>query len=167
MKIFKTVLWAAALLLVCFAAVLLAMSVKQARARDLGQWEDVGHNAEVRAWFQGLLQPDTVGRGGFGTGGVSCCGDADGYYADEVHYREGKMLAVITDERDDQPLHRPHENIGNEYEVPLNKIVGKEQQLKGNPTGHVVIFLGGPSYNQAGDRMNPRPVLCYVQNGGV
>ncbi len=43
MRSFKTVLWAAALLLVCFAAVLLAMSIKQAQAHmhdrpDLDHW---------------------------------------------------------------------------------------------------------------------------------
>ena len=136
-------------------------------ARDNGQWEEVEHSPEVQAWFRSLVQPDTVGRTGFGTGGTSCCGESDGYYADEVRYRDGKMFAVITDERDDGPLNRPHEDIGREYEVPISKIVGPEQQLRGNPTGHVIIFLGGPSYSQAGDRMNPRPVLCYVMNGGV
>ncbi len=43
MRSFKTILWTAALLLVCFAAVLLAMSVKRAQAHmherpDLDQW---------------------------------------------------------------------------------------------------------------------------------
>lgn len=148
------------------ACIMLALS-GLAWSRDLGQWEDVGHNAEVRAWFQSLVQPDTIGRTGFGTGGTSCCGEADGYYADEVKYKYGRMYAVITDERDDKPLGRIHEEIGTEYEVPQSKIVGMEQQLRGNPTGHVVIFLGGVSYSQTQSRMNPRQVLCYVMNGGV
>src|SRR6185312_15615832 len=45
-----------------------------AQARDMGQWE--GSSPETRAWFRSLVQPDTL---------VSCCGDADGYYADEYH----------------------------------------------------------------------------------
>lgn len=149
------------------ALLLLVVLTHVAFARNLGQWDEVGHSAEVRAWFQSLVQPDTVGRTGFGAGGTSCCGEADAYYADEVRYRYGHMIAVITDDRDDKPLGRAHEEIGTEYEIPQSKIVGPEQQLRGNPTGHVIIFLGGPSYSQTYARMNPRQVLCYVMNGGV
>jgi len=131
-----------------------------ALSRDLGQWEDV--DPATRAWFGRLMQPDTVGQMG---GGISCCGETDAYWADEVHVRDGKIFAVITDQRDDGPLVRIHEDVGEEYEVPPNKIVGREQEA-GNPTGHTVIFLGAPVFIGTG-RAGKRPVLCYVQNSGV
>lgn len=140
------------------AAVLLALD-RVAGARDLGQWKD--SPPEIQAWFQSLLQPDTIGMGGSGT---SCCGEGDGYWADEAHVRNGIIYAVITDDRADGP--RVHEEIGTEYQVPANKIVGEKQRV-GNPTGHTYIFLAAPSYSQTHDRMQPRQVLCYVQNGGV
>jgi len=146
-----------------FAAVLFFMlsfyDMRRAHAHDLGQWDKV--DPLVKAWFGKLMQPDTIGMGG----GVSCCGESDAYWADEVHVRDGKVYAVITDDRDDGPLMRMHEVPGTEYEVPPNKIVGKEQRL-GNPTGHTVIFLG-TRYWLNDDRQSPRQVLCYVQNGGV
>jgi hypothetical protein len=138
------------------AAVLGAAALAIAQARDLGQWEKM--DPAQRAWFGKLMQPDTIGMGS----GVSCCGEADGYWADEVHVRGGKVFAVITDERDDGPLMRTHEDPGTEYEVPPNKIVGMEQRL-GNPTGHTVIFLGTI---YSGD-VRTRPVLCYVQDWGT
>jgi hypothetical protein len=54
-----------------------------------------------------------------------------------------------------------HEDIGNKYIVPPNKITKKD----GNPTGHAIIFLGTSSI--FGLRSEPRPVLCYVMNGEV
>ncbi len=136
-------------------------AIATAPARDLGQWEKM--DPAQRLWFQQLMQPDTIG---MGSPGVSCCGEGDAYWADEARVRDGKLYAVITDKRDDAELKRMHEIPGTEYEVPMKKIVGMEQRL-GNPTGHIVIFLGGPSYSQTQSRMMPRPVLCYVQNGGV
>ena len=120
-------------------------------SRDLGQWE--GHDPAIRAWFSHLKQPDAPQ--------VSCCGESDAYYADEVKYKNGRMIAVITDEREDAPLMRQHEDLGTEYEVPSGKITRQD----GNPTGHVIIFLGGMSW--LNDKKMPRPVLCYVMNGGV
>lgn len=149
-------MWLSALILI--AALGMVVYSCTARARDLGQWEQM--DPAQKAWFGRLLQPDTVGMGG----GVSCCGESDAYWADEVHVRDGKTYAIITDERDDGPLMRMHENIGAEYEVPANKIVGREQNL-GNPTGHIVIFLGAQSW--IGETKSKRPVLCYVMNGGV
>jgi hypothetical protein len=142
--------------------------VSHAQARDKGQWDLVGHDELTRQWFRGLVQPDTIGRGGLGgTVGISCCGESDAYYADVVRVRAGKTYAVITDERDDGPLERAHEDIGTEYEVPPSKIVGQEQYLKGNPTGHIVIFLGGVTHDgDPNHRLQPRSVLCYVPNGG-
>ena len=53
-------------------------------ARDLGQWEAV--NPEIRQWYQALMQPDVPS--------ASCCGDADAYWADDVHVRDGKTYAT-------------------------------------------------------------------------
>lgn len=122
-----------------------------ANARDLGQWKDV--DPQISAWYARLMQPDTIGQMG---GGISCCGEADAYWADEVEVKDGQMIAVITDDRDDKPLGRVHEEIGTRYVVPPNKITRQD----GNPTGHVIIFLGD-------GRAAPRSVLCYVMNGGV
>jgi hypothetical protein len=122
-------------------------------ARDLGQWED--HDAAVRVWFQKLMQPDDPEH--------SCCGEGDAYWADEVHYANGHMIAVITDTRDDGPLRRMHEDPGAEYVVLPSKITRRD----GNPTGHVLIFLGTKVLDTNNRLMKPRDVLCYVMNGGV
>ena len=113
-----------------------------APARDLGQWENSA--PDLRAWYQGLMQPDVPTS--------SCCGDADAYFADEVHVRGGKTFVTITDDRPDEPRGRPHIEIGTEIEVPDNKI----KWDRGNPTGHGVIFLSRVGY-----------VFCYVQPGGA
>jgi hypothetical protein len=69
--------------------------------------------------------------------------------------------ARITDTRDDASLGgRPHEKLGTEYVIPPNKIVGFEQRLRGNPTGHTVIFLAAPG--RAMGRMLKRDVICFV-----
>ncbi len=68
MRSFKTVLWAAALLLVCFAAVLLAMSIKQARATWKPEFSK--HSAALRAWFQ-VAQPTPPAKLEFGLS--YCC----------------------------------------------------------------------------------------------
>jgi hypothetical protein len=111
-------------------------------ARDLGQWEtgDPG----IRQWYQALMQPDVPN--------ASCCGEADAYWTDEVHVRDGKTYATITDDRPDEPLRRPHVDIGTEIEIPNNKL----KWDNGNPTGHGIVFLG-----RAGS------VFCYVQPGGT
>jgi hypothetical protein len=123
-------------------AVLLLAGVFVARARDLGQWDKT--DTAIRQWYQGLMQPDVPA--------ASCCGEADAYYADEVHVRDGKVFAVITDDRDDVPLGRPHRDSGSEYEIPPNKL----KFDRGNPTGHNIIFLSGAGY-----------VYCFVQASGI
>ncbi len=114
-------------------------------------------------WYGRLQQPDCPHKG---APYCSCCGEADAYWADEVHVEhdaEGRahIIAVITDDRDDAPLRRLHEEVGARYEVPPNKIVSG----KGNPTGHVVIFLALPRWEA--DHKFARRVLCYIMNGGV
>ena len=105
------------------------------------------------------MQPDTVKSGS----PYSCCGEADAYWADDVHVATGHngekfIMARITDTRDDAKLgNRPHEEVGTEYVVPPNKIVGFEQRLRGNPTGHTVIFLAAPLWTGI-----KRDVICFV-----
>jgi hypothetical protein len=111
-------------------------------ARDLGQWEAV--DPEIRQWYQALMQPDVPT--------ASCCGEADAYWADEIHVRDGKTYAIITDDRPDAPRGRPHLDIGTEIEIPNNKL----KWDKSNPTGHGVVFLSRNLY-----------VFCYVQPGGA
>jgi hypothetical protein len=111
-------------------------------ARDLGQWEAV--DPEIRQWYQALMQPDVPT--------ASCCGEADAYWADELHVRDGKTYAIITDDRPDAPRGRPHLDIGTEIEIPNNKL----KWDKSNPTGHGVVFLSRNLY-----------VFCYVQPGGA
>jgi hypothetical protein len=113
-----------------------------ASARDLGQWG--GSDPAVRQWYQALMQPDVPN--------ASCCGEADAYWADEVHVRNGKTYATITDDRADEPLKRPHVDIGTEIEIPNNKL----KWDRGNPTGHGIVFLGHSGY-----------VFCYVQPEGT
>ena len=124
------------------ALVLGLISSCAANARDLGQWDGADH--DVRAWYQALMQPDVPT--------ASCCGEADAYWADEVHVRDGKVFAIITDDRPDEPRGRPHVAVGTEIEIPNNKL----KWDRSNPTGHGVVFLSRGGY-----------VFCYVQPGGA
>ena len=144
-------------LVVCvtIAAALLALdyAVPSALARDNGQWEN--SPPHVRRWFQGLRQPDNPR--------VSCCGEADAYYADGVAVgADGTVFAIITDERDDGPLMRPHIPVGTRIRVPEDK--NKDTRADPNPTNHTVIFVKW--YGEEGDYGN-WGVLCYLPNGGV
>jgi len=49
-------------------------------ARDLGQWDAV--DPSLKQWYQALMQPDVPT--------ASCCGEADAYWADEIHVWDGK-----------------------------------------------------------------------------
>ena len=118
--------------------------IGQVRARDLGQWDEVS-TPEMRKWYKSLMQPDNPA--------VPCCGEADAYWADEIHVRDGHTYATITDDRPDEPLHRPHVPVGTEIEIPNEKIKYND----GNPTGHTVVFLASSSHY----------VYCFVMNGGA
>lgn len=125
------------------AAVLFALFVLgKAHAKDLGQWEN--SDPAVRAWYKSLMQPDHPDS--------SCCGEADGYWCDDLRVEKGKNVCTITDDRDDGPLGRPHVPLGTVIEIPDHKL----KYDRGNPTGHGVVFL---SYRLF--------VFCYVQGGGV
>lgn len=126
-----------------FVVALLALLLHAAAARDLGQWEQT--DPETRSWFEHLMQPDNPQ--------APCCSFADAYYADTVETdSDGNLIAVVTDDRPDAPLNRPHVPVGTRVVIPKEKI----KWDKGNPTGHIVLFMG---YGGT--------VYCYVQNGGV
>jgi hypothetical protein len=125
------------ILVLTFGCVMGAVS-----ARDAGQWETT--DPTVREWYQALMQPDNPN--------ASCCGEADAYWADEIHVKDGRTYAIITDDRPDGPRRRAHIDIGTEVEIPNNKL----KWDKSNPTGHGILFLG-----RSGS------VFCYVQPGGV
>lgn len=112
-----------------------------AQARDLGQWAQV--DPRVSQWFRSLMQPDNPG--------VPCCGFADAYWADSFEVEGDHYIAIITDERPDEPLGRPHIDFGTRVPVPNNKI----KWNAGNPTGHGVLFIGLGG------------VYCFVPGGGV
>jgi hypothetical protein len=110
-------------------------------ARDLGQWEN--SDPDVRAWFEGLKQPDHPQS--------SCCGQADAYWCDDIHVREGKTYCTITDDRDNVPFKRMPVPVGTEIEIPDYKL----KWDSGNPTGHAVVFLSSGGF-----------VYCFVQGTG-
>jgi len=128
--------------LAALIVLMLAVHFSTAHSRDLGQWE--ASDPAVREWYKLLMQPDVPT--------ASCCGEADAYYADEIHVRDGKTYAVITDDRDDAPLHRPHVDIGTEIEIPQNKM----KWDRGNPTGHSIVFMSRSQF-----------VFCFIQGGGA
>jgi hypothetical protein len=113
-----------------------------AHARDLGQWEAA--DPVVKEWYKSLMRPDAPTS--------SCCGESDAYWADDVHVRGGKTYAVITDDRDDGPLGRPHVPVGTEVEIPPEKL----KWDRGNPTGHNVLFLSSYRYP-----------FCFVTGSGT
>jgi hypothetical protein len=78
-----------------FAALAATVMLAPAIARDVGQWEaSPGH---VREWFRSLSQPDNPA--------ISCCGEADAYWADSFEVAGDQYVAIVTDEREDAPLH--------------------------------------------------------------
>ena len=120
----------------------IVLSICKAPARDLGQWE--GFDLAQREWFDGLMQPDRPN--------LSCCGEADGYWADSYEVKGDQYVAIITDTRDDTKLgRRQHIEAGTRVAVPNSKI----KWGSGNPTGHGIIFIG-----LGGD------VFCYLPPGG-
>ena len=106
--------------------------------------EDPSHDA----WYRTLMQPDNPQ--------TPCCGESDAYWADEVHVKDGRVFATITDDRPDGPLQRDHIAIGTVIEIPQKKV----KNSQGNPTGHSILF-GAPG------RDGEFYVYCYVQAGGV
>jgi hypothetical protein len=127
-------------LMVCVVAILCMLL--PAFARDNGQWENA--DPVISWWFRDLKQPDDPS--------ISCCGEADAYWADSMEIIDGQVIAIITDTRPDEPLGRPHVPVGTRIKVPPYKLKWDH----GNPTGHIVIFLS-----------SDRDVYCYVTGTGI
>lgn len=133
----------AILILFIFGISLAANTINPAAARDLGQWEN--SDPAISAWFKSVKMPDAPT--------VSCCGEADAWWADKIENGpKGELIAIITDDRPDEPLRRRHVPIGTKIVIPKEKI----QWRYGNPTGHTIVFLN--PFNE---------VWCFIQNGGV
>jgi hypothetical protein len=117
------------------AALLALAMLLPAAARDNGQWGD--SPANIRQWFQSLMQPDNPA--------VSCCGEADAFEADTFEVEGDHYIAVITDGKGVIP--------------PGTRIAVPNQKMKwdaGNPTGHGIVFIGTNGQ-----------LYCYVAPGGV
>ena len=91
-----------------------------------------------------MMQPDVPN--------ASCCGEADAYWANEIHVRDGNTYATITDDRPNEPLGRLHIKCGTEIEILNHKL----KWYKSYPTGRGIVFLSRNGY-----------VFCYAQPGGV
>jgi hypothetical protein len=132
----------AGLLILVGTVLLLVVGAVAAHARDLGQWEAA--DPAVKEWYKSLMRPDAPTS--------SCCGEADAYWADEVHVRDGKTYATVSDDRDDGPLGRPHVPVGTVVEIPDVKL----KWDRGNPTGHNILFLSSYRYP-----------FCFVTGSGT
>lgn len=138
-------------------AVLAALvSLSPALARDNGQWTN--SPANVRQWFQSLMQPDNPV--------MSCCGEADSFEADSFEVSGDHYVAIITD---------GHGMIANGTRIPVPNFKMKWDQ--GNPTGHGILFLSGVVSEPPGTSATyvyvlsndgqARILYCYVAPGGV
>ena len=117
---------------------LAGLTLGNVKARDIGQWQN--SDPDIRKWYKSLMQPDVPT--------LSCCGEADAYYCDDIFVKDKKAYCRITDDRPDEPLGRPHREIGEVYEIPPNKL----KYDRSNPTGHSIIFLSTSGYT-----------WCFVQ----
>jgi hypothetical protein len=103
--------------------------------------------SKISRWYADLMQPDNEH--------VSCCGDADAYWADDFDIDEdGQYVAIITDDRGpeyDAKVGRETRPVGTRVVVPNRKL----KYDQGNPTGHGIIFVssGGAA-------------ICYVTPAG-
>ena len=111
----------AVLLIPILTAIVVAIGVVAAKARDNGQWADAP--AHVRQWFQSLKQPDHPRQ--------SCCGEADAFEADSFVAEGDHYVAIITDGKGEIPN-------GTRIPVPNHKM----KWDAGNPTGHGIIIIG-------------------------
>lgn len=135
--------WALGVAVLLFALIGgVALLASSARAHDSGQWEAA--DPAIRQWYQTLMRPDAPSS--------SCCGEADAYWADDIHVRDGKTYATITDDRADEPLGRPHIDSGTVIEIPTEKL----KWDRSNPTGHGVLFVSKGLY-----------AWCFVQSSGI
>lgn len=129
--------------IVMTALLVLLYSVDFARARDLGQWSN--SDPAISQWYKTLMQPDNEA--------VPCCGESDAYWADSYEVSpDGEYIAIITDDRPDEPLRRQHIDVGTRIVIPKYKL----KYDQSNPTGHGIVFTTPSLY-----------VYCYVAPGGV
>ena len=137
---------------VAAAVLMLAAMISASNAGSIYATPDVSH------WYGSLRQPDAPA--------VSCCGEADAYYADKVdtckpadakHYYQDPMeflndcalVAIITDTRPDVrrlpigfTVVRQHIPVGTRIPIMKEKI---RKYPSRNPTGHNIVFVS-PSY---------------------
>lgn len=145
--------WIGIALMAAVAAFLYTVKPTVVYGRDLGQWEDT--DPAIKQWFETLMQPDNPK--------ASCCGEADAYWCDGLHVRNGKTYCTITDDRDNVKLQRTPMRIGMEIFIPDYKL----KYDRGNPTGHAIVFLSSGAADFEGDPDSTGPyVYCYVQNSG-
>jgi hypothetical protein len=130
------------MLLRILAVLVIALMPALACARDRGQWQN--SDPVIKEWYQSLMRPDVPE--------LSCCGEADAYWCDTIHVKDGQTFCTITDDRPDAPLKRPHVEVGTVIAIPNDKL--KFDQ--GNPVGHAVVFLSTGRY-----------VWCFVQGTGI
>ncbi|HXP66436.1 MAG TPA: hypothetical protein VN815_13245 [Steroidobacteraceae bacterium] len=125
-----------AILVALLVLTLVCAGLYSARAHDM-------QHPELDGWYKSLMQPDNPT--------IPCCGEADAYWCDDIHVRDGETYCSITDDRPDEPLHRIPRKIGDEFLIPDRKL----KWDRGNPVGHSIVFLsaGGAVY-------------CFVQDGG-
>lgn len=141
--------------------VLFSIVLSPVQARDNGQWEST--DPQVREWYQHLMQPDNPA--------VSCCGEADAYWCDDVYSRSEEdpndtahtrvfNYCKITDNRPDVPLRRKHVDIGTPFRIPDHKMKWNpddpQPKIEMNPTGHSIVFISRGDY-----------VYCFVQGSGT
>lgn len=141
------------------------VSISHAREQYPGQWAQVDPNLtpqqqqERSDWFARQKMPDQPMS--------SCCGQGDAYYADRSRTgAKGEVIAIVTDERPDQPLGRPNIPIGTEIVVPTEK--NKDTRLDPNPTGHTIIFVRWSTESSYGTIISAFwQVYCYLPDGGL
>ena len=68
-----------------------------------------------------------------------------------------QYVAIVANEREDAPLHRPHRNAGERIVVPNHKI----KWDAGNPTGHGVLFI-----NPGGRISSSNMLVCEIRKRG-
>lgn len=127
----------------CCIPFVLTLATMSAHARDVGQWNE--GDQTIKQWYQTLTMPDNPT--------ASCCGEADAYWADSYEAsKDGEYIAIITDDRPNEPLKRTPVEVGTRIIIPKYKIKWNQ----GNPTGHGIVFLSSSG-----------SVYCYVPPGGV
>lgn len=117
---------------------ILVIAIVPALGRTGGDWS--GIEPKVQEWVRNLMQPDNPM--------VSCCGLSDAYWADIYESEGDHYVAIITDDRPDEPLGRPHIPVGTRIPVPNPKIKWDTP----NPSEHGWLFL----------QMGTHSVYCYA-----